>query len=160
MLQSTILREAEEITGGDRNKDYGHPIHDFKRQAALLSTLGFQIKQADGTYRDIEAADIPVMMICVKLSRQSNRKKRDNLVDMAGYIRCWDEVELYESKNPGQQKTTQHDAEKSRKIRAQSRTLIVEAIHLLDLLGGDPTPFENSFRQTGYDTPDNSERDE
>jgi hypothetical protein len=28
------------------------------------------------------------MMVCLKLSRQMNKRKRDNLVDAAGYVNC------------------------------------------------------------------------
>lgn len=32
------------------------------------------------------------MMVCLKLSRQMNKPKRDNLVDAAGYVNCLDMI--------------------------------------------------------------------
>jgi hypothetical protein len=37
-------------------------------------------------------------MICLKLSREQNKPKRDNLVDIAGYINCLHMV-IEEKKN-------------------------------------------------------------
>jgi hypothetical protein len=36
---------------------------------------------------------VPLMMIAVKLSRQINRPKRDNLVDIAGWARVAEEID-------------------------------------------------------------------
>jgi len=77
MTHKSILLEAEGLVHGDRNADYGHPLDDFTRVAGMLRALkGW----------DIKAEDIPLIMICLKLSRQSNKPKRDNCVDGAGYF--------------------------------------------------------------------------
>jgi hypothetical protein len=44
--------------------------------------------------RRFRAEDVPLAMICVKLSRESHQHKRDNLVDIAGYAAALDR--LYE----------------------------------------------------------------
>lgn len=73
---NTILDEAKALTRGERNKDYGHPAEDFTRIAGMWSALfGF----------DFKAEDVAKAMICVKLSREQNKPKRDNRVDIAGY---------------------------------------------------------------------------
>ena len=78
----SILSEAARLTSGQRQEDYGHPSDDFWRTALMWTAI------LDGKLRDdaeIEAADVPLCMIAVKLARQSHCHKRDNLVDIAGY---------------------------------------------------------------------------
>ena len=82
--ESSILDEAKCITGGERRQDYGHPAEDFAH-TALMWTGILAPKLRDGAV--ITAMDVPLCMIAVKLARQSNRHKRDNLVDIAGYAR-------------------------------------------------------------------------
>lgn len=71
-----ILKEADKIVGGDRNADYGHPKTDFERTAKIWSAiLGVPV----------QPEQVPLCMIGVKMSRQCNKAKRDNWVDIAGY---------------------------------------------------------------------------
>ena len=53
---------------------------DFQRTADLLNVLFPDWKKTPFT-----AADIPLILIAVKLAREMHRPKRDNLVDIAGY---------------------------------------------------------------------------
>lgn len=80
-LQEDILQEAMRITSGDRQNAYGPPDQDFARTAAMWTAL----KGVPFT-----ASEVAMFMICIKLSRESHQKKRDNRVDMAGYARCLD----------------------------------------------------------------------
>lgn len=74
----SILLEADNIVSNDRQADYGHPLDDFTKTAKMWSViLGVEI----------EPEKIPLCMIAVKISRELNRPKRDNLVDMAGYAK-------------------------------------------------------------------------
>lgn len=76
----TILEEAERIVSGDRGPQYGHPAANFVHTARLWSAyLGIEIT----------AEQVPAMMILLKMSREKNRPKRDNLVDVAGYTKTW-----------------------------------------------------------------------
>lgn len=73
-----ILEEANEITSRDRQDDYGHPIHDFARTGAMWSAvLGIEVTPQQ----------VGLCMLLVKVSREVNKHKRDNLVDLAGYAR-------------------------------------------------------------------------
>jgi hypothetical protein len=85
--EDSILQKAESLVKGDRGKNYGHPIVDFSRTARLWTAL-----------KDVEfsASDVAKFMIAVKLSRETNRPKRDNRVDIAGYALTLDMVEEYE----------------------------------------------------------------
>lgn len=80
--EQSILTEAQGLVHGDRNADYGHPLDDFSRTAAIWTALlGGKLK--DGAH--IEPEDVGLCMVGVKLSRQINQPKRDNLTDAAGY---------------------------------------------------------------------------
>ena len=85
--EESILQKAESLVKGDRGKNYGHPIVDFSRTARLWTVL-----------KDVEfsASDVAKFMIAVKLSRETNRPKRDNRVDIAGYALTLDMVGEYE----------------------------------------------------------------
>ena len=71
-----ILQEADALVNGDRAKDYGHPSKDFKKVARLWSVV---------IDAEITPEQVGLCMICLKISREINRHKRDNLVDIAGY---------------------------------------------------------------------------
>jgi hypothetical protein len=72
------LEIANELVGGDRNADYGHPREDFTRTAKMWSALL-------GT--EVTPEQVGLCMIAVKLSRETHRHKPDNLTDIAGYAR-------------------------------------------------------------------------
>ena len=72
----SVLLEAEKLVHGDRNEAYGHPLDDFKRTAMMWSAiLGFHVPP----YK------VGLCMAAVKISRECNKPKRDNMVDLAGY---------------------------------------------------------------------------
>lgn len=77
----SILLEAHALVHGPRQHAYGHPANDFSRTAALANTL-----LAGKLRADLDARDVALFMVCVKLSRQVNKHGRDNLVDAAGYL--------------------------------------------------------------------------
>jgi hypothetical protein len=81
-LEESVLEEAQRIVGGSRGSDYGHPFYDFGR-TARFATVMLESKLKPGM--TIQPEDIPLLMIAVKLSRQLNHPKRDNLTDIAGY---------------------------------------------------------------------------
>lgn len=85
---SSILLEAEKLINGDRRADYGHPLDDYTRTAGLFNAaFGDKIKSP------FTAEDLILVMVLVKISRQRNLPKRDNLVDACGYLGC---IELCE----------------------------------------------------------------
>ena len=81
---TSILQEAEEITGGDRRRDYGHPKVNHDNIAALWNAYC----AGKGYAARFTAADAAMMQILVKVARHINTPKRDNLVDIAGYANC------------------------------------------------------------------------
>lgn len=82
---SKILQEADQIAGEDRSRDYGHPIHNFNRIARFWDA--YMQGRNPGP---ITPEDVAAMMILMKIAREMHTKKRDNLLDIAGYIKCWD----------------------------------------------------------------------
>lgn len=75
-MSETILQEAQRLVHGDRQQDYGHPLDDFAKTAKMWSAIA-------GV--EITPDKVGLMMCCVKISRQLNRPKRDNMTDLAGY---------------------------------------------------------------------------
>ena len=88
-----ILTEALNLTTGDRQNQYGPPDQDFVRTAQMWSALkGVKFS----------TTDVADFQICIKLSRNTHQKKRDNYVDIAGYARCGDICrQVNERKNIG-----------------------------------------------------------
>lgn len=78
----TICEEANRLTHGDRQSQYGHPLDDFSRTAELWTTL-LKDRLLPGTA--ILSDDVARLMIALKLSRDVNKAKRDTVVDIAGY---------------------------------------------------------------------------
>jgi hypothetical protein len=88
----SILQEAQRLTHGPRNVDYGHPFDDYTRTAAIVSAmLAHKLKES------ITAPEMALVMCAVKLSRNIHSPKRDNMIDLAGYAwvswACTEEAE-------------------------------------------------------------------
>lgn len=76
IVNETVVEEAQRIVYGGRMDEYGHPYDNDSRIAALWSTLfGW----------DVAETDIWQAMVCVKLSRERTKPKRDNRTDVVGY---------------------------------------------------------------------------
>lgn len=88
MDNESILEEAKRLTSGPRGADYGPPWEDYTKVADMMNALFHKKLKSPFT-----CADVPRIMILVKLSRDVNRPKRDNPVDIAGYAWCLHECE-------------------------------------------------------------------
>jgi hypothetical protein len=89
-LSESVLHEADRLINGERQASYSHPLDDFTATgrmfaAILTGFLGFEVP-------DIPAEYVALMMVGVKLSRESRHFKRDNRVDGPGYWGCEDMV--------------------------------------------------------------------
>ena len=82
-MKDNILKEADNLVNGDRNKAYGSPLKDFERTGKMWSAiLGVEVTPEQ----------VGLCMIALKISRQCNKFKRDNLVDIAGYAHTLEKV--------------------------------------------------------------------
>ena len=73
----TILQEAQRLVHGDRGDSYGHPIDDFTRTGRLWAAiLGVP---------EVTPVQVGLCMAAMRISRQCNKAKRDNMTDLAGY---------------------------------------------------------------------------
>lgn len=83
-IREDILEEARQIVVGERTATYGQPEDSFRTVADYWSTyLG----------REITSCDVAVMMILLKVARQSNGTGSvDSFVDIAGYAACGGEA--------------------------------------------------------------------
>ena len=73
----SILSEAERIVNGDRQADYSDPVANFKHISAIASSISKE---------ELSPTTCAIVMIAVKLARENYKHKRDNLVDLAGYV--------------------------------------------------------------------------
>jgi len=74
--KESILQEANRIVNGERQTDYSDPVENFKQIASIASAI---------LKKELSAKDCCVVLMAVKLARESYKHKRDNLVDLAGY---------------------------------------------------------------------------
>lgn len=78
-MNSKVLAEADVIVDNIKRDAYGPLKESFEGIARIWSgILGYPIK----------ATEVALCMIGLKLSRESARHTRDNLVDIAGYTKC------------------------------------------------------------------------
>lgn len=78
--RGALLREAEALITGDRNKSYGEPRENMEVIAGLWN---LQLRKKLSA--PLTATDVAVLMAHVKLSRLSHGVTRDSFVDLAGY---------------------------------------------------------------------------
>jgi len=78
-----LLTDAADLVDGSRNRQYGPPVEDFGRTAAMWTAyLGHHI----------DPHQVGIMLALVKVSRSTESPdERDHYVDAAGYFACaWD----------------------------------------------------------------------
>lgn len=74
---------AQSLVDGDRQSDYGHPLDNFTRIAAVWSViLGVPVS----------AEQVALCMVGVKIGREVNRHTEDNVTDGIGYFKTLDMV--------------------------------------------------------------------
>lgn len=94
-----ILEEAAELVDGSRQDDYGHPAENFELIGNMWSAL---LKDKLNPKFGISSRDVALMMALLKIARQVNKAKRDNLVDAVGYLRTYEKIEEYDGQaEPG-----------------------------------------------------------
>lgn len=85
------MLEANDLVNGDRQADYGTPRENYEGVAKVWSGLLFPILM-----RDITPEEAALMMVGLKLQRQAQKHKRDNLVDAHGYLLVYAHIQAAE----------------------------------------------------------------
>ena len=90
MNKSEILKTAENIVNGDREKQYGKAENNFNTIANLWADyLSVKVEPTD-----IEPKDVAALLALLKIARiATGHAKEDNWVDLAGYAACGGEIE-------------------------------------------------------------------
>ena len=88
-----ILREAARIVCGDRNEQYGEPEDSFRAIAEFWETYVRERCVTPGASVCIQAADVAMMMVLLKVARTFCATKADTYIDIAGYAACAAEAE-------------------------------------------------------------------
>lgn len=109
-IQSPMLKLADELVSGARQKQYGSPHADFSGTAMILNGMGFRFESRHNqSIRQLGPEHIPLIMAAVKLSRTANHPDCyhwDSWVDLVGYSKTAEEIfkhkKLYESKKATQ----------------------------------------------------------
>lgn len=79
----SILKEANTIIYGDREKTYGHPSKNLETIAKMWNAYT-SAKNTDN--HELTAQDVAAMMVLLKTARLANNPThRDSLVDICGY---------------------------------------------------------------------------
>lgn len=93
-IRAQILNEARDIICSDRNKQYGEPEDNF----AVIGELWSQyLRRAKDVDIDLNGYDVGMLMALFKIGRlETGTPKRDNFVDLAGYVACAAEIALKE----------------------------------------------------------------
>lgn len=91
MTTENILDEANRITSGARNEAYGSPLDNHTTTATLWTEY---LLRKYGNCHRLDADDVCMLNILQKISRHANAPKRDNLVDIAGYARNSEMVDV------------------------------------------------------------------
>lgn len=87
-MDGDLLRQALEITTGDRSRAYGHASENLGRTARLMQAY------CEGMDREFTIGDVAAMMVLVKLARlHQSPDHYDSLLDIAGYVSAaWDGI--------------------------------------------------------------------
>lgn len=93
-IRAQILNEARDVICSDRNKQYGEPEDNF----AVIGELWSQyLRRAKDVAIDLNGYDVGMLMALFKIGRlETGTPKRDNFVDLAGYVACAAEIALRE----------------------------------------------------------------
>ena len=83
MTAKEIIEQAQVVVSGDRQKDYGHPKANHTCTAQMWSAW---LSRKYDMPIVVDMEDVCWMNILQKASRQANKSKDDNAVDVVGYV--------------------------------------------------------------------------
>jgi len=83
MTREQVLDTARGLITSDRAAQYGSAQANFSRAAAICKAQGI----------DITGPQVCMVMVAMKLARESQHHKCDNLVDICGYLALYEECD-------------------------------------------------------------------
>jgi hypothetical protein len=83
VVEESICQEAHRLVNGERDQTYGTALTNFTRIAKLWSVV---------LNMEVTPEQVGLCMALLKIAREVNKHKRDNLVDCAGYLLCTQKV--------------------------------------------------------------------
>lgn len=91
MTKEEILKKAKELITGDRNDTHGDA---FQNHAEIAEFWNIFLDKKLQPMASITAEDVALMMVLMKISRNSQGKKSniDNFIDMCGYAAIAGEI--------------------------------------------------------------------
>lgn len=91
-MNKPILQRANELIGGERQKDYGAKLQNFSQIAMLWQgTLAAKLLPD----ARITPEDVALLMIQVKIARLAKMPDHeDSVLDIAGYAGCYEALQL------------------------------------------------------------------
>ena len=90
MISQEILKEANNLIGGNRNDDYGDKLTNHQNIAALWSIF---------LRKTITPHDVAMCMVLVKVARLMHAHKKDSYLDLAAYAAIAGEIEARTNKD-------------------------------------------------------------
>ena len=88
--RGSVLSEAINVINGDRQDVYGSPEDSFK---LIAHYWNIYLQHMNKQIYAVEAKDVAIMMTLFKIAREANQHKRDNIVDAAGYLGIYADME-------------------------------------------------------------------
>ena len=79
-METTILDTAKSLLNGDRAKAYGDVVENFKAIAEIANPM---LRRKN---KSIDIEDVAIILVALKLAREGNKHKIDNLVDASAYL--------------------------------------------------------------------------
>ena len=91
MTKEEILKKARDLVTGDRNETHGDA---FQNHAEIAEFWNIFLDKKLQPMASITAEDVALMMVLMKISRNSQGKKSniDNFIDMCGYAAIAGEI--------------------------------------------------------------------
>ena len=98
-----LFTKAQKIINGERRDQYGKPQDAFTLIGDLWTRYIHSISKRGhrlyGKIPYLNPKDVAFMMVLLKVAREMHKHKRDNLVDMAGYLGLLDDMEIENERN-------------------------------------------------------------
>ena len=85
--RGAALQQAIDIINGERQDVYGSPEDSFSLISDYWTTyLRSRSPEIANAGFCLFAEDVAMMMVLFKIAREANQHKRDNIIDAAGYL--------------------------------------------------------------------------